>query len=341
MSEEEKKNEPLCKECVKKINQPRDLSTIVIGLVPVILLLTFAKMFYETQMEKVGIILTLAAVVIIVIEFAYYVVCNIQGTVYYAFLDKHDCLHLHTIEPQYNAEKKVYFSSSLIKDKDTSFDDMIIVRPILKFLSRGWFSRLLSKNEILGVRNGKPDGYSKKAGFAMKKEFLSSRPNDFSAICTKIEFNSRGAVFLTPWLDLERAINLIQSTEPDDLYIFLVQKDLRFVDKPTFVNMKEETKIKESELGAIVILVNDAIKFLLAWRGSEQSKVGMGCRYFLQTVADCFESHRPKKTGDSYDSMIQSILDNTRLAITEKTENNKILQRFIEGNEVQSVKPAT
>src|SRR3989338_5424831 len=91
MSEEEKKNEPLCKECVKKINQPRDLSTIVIGLVPVILLLTFAKMFYETQMEKVGIILTLAAVVIIVIEFAYYVVCNIQETVFYAFLDKNDC----------------------------------------------------------------------------------------------------------------------------------------------------------------------------------------------------------------------------------------------------------
>jgi hypothetical protein len=343
MTEEVKEKVPECRECVKKIDSPLTYIHLAVFLMLDSILFWCGMIFMKNDMQLWFNVWVVLITVTILADFVWYGVCNIQGTAYYAFLDKHDHLHIHTKEPQYNAEKNVYFSAALIKDKDTAFEDMVIERPILKIMSGGWFNGWLNRNKILGVRDGygHPGGchhYGKKTGYNIKKVLFPFASNEFSIISVQVEFSHCGTVCSTPWLNLSRAINVIQSTAPAELYLFLIEKDRHYVDRGILEDRRKMlmdyvslANANDSKVVALSAIVGDTINLIASWRGSEQSKVGMGARCFLETALKAFSKSPAMCPGSvPVPEITSTFLDTARQAIITEAKNNKVLRRFLE-----------
>ncbi|MEK7511413.1 MAG: hypothetical protein AAB575_00115 [Patescibacteria group bacterium] len=330
MSEEKKEKwSPVCKECIGEFKHSLSSGLIALGTLIAMTLLGFVGIYAIADVEFLAVSFLIILLIFLSVSIYSFAIRNVIGKAYFAFKDKQARLHIHESMPQFSVEKFTYFSASLITDKNSTFDDMAITGPILKFFLGSWFR----KNEIFGVTNGLKDCYP----CSIKELNISEFSSNLNDTVITLKFTDGNMSLQTPWLELANALRIIEITEPSVLWQFIDEQEKHFVYMDSY---KLETMLHKRdrdllnrrtvEAMALIVFIRNSIDLITAWRGVENSKVGMGARCFLETTLEAINKHStPSMLTQSSDEFIGKV----REEIALKSETNQILRRFIQSDE--------
>lgn len=292
-----------CEECEKQLNDLEWLLPCLIGI------MVFAAINLGVVINAVGgeaqaWLISCLSLLFILITIAYIKVGRPVHA--YVLKDKKGRRHTHLREPQIN--KGVFICTGM--PDLTDVENMIVEGPIYKIQVRGWGRR---RHAILNANLG-------------NWQLLDS-PRESNEVYPNLTIDN-GAVRLTN-ISIEQADRIIQNACSP-------------VETLTKCNPKETACLYQyaAAYSALSAVVEDVIKLIESWKGSSNSKIGMGARLMLQHARQCGDIaniHFPApanvhlKIFEQTNALKQTIIAIVGDLIAEETKRSPKLREFVAG----------